>query len=61
MGAEDIISAWKSDEDDEGDKKGEKAPPNPAGGLELTDEELEQAAGGVETCSIAGTKGGPDM
>jgi mersacidin/lichenicidin family type 2 lantibiotic len=42
MNINDILRAWKADEDDEND---EKAPANPAG-QELSDEELEQAAGG---------------
>jgi mersacidin/lichenicidin family type 2 lantibiotic len=50
MNINDILRAWKADEDDEND---EKAPANPAG-QELSDEELEQAAGGREcpvTCA----------
>jgi mersacidin/lichenicidin family type 2 lantibiotic len=44
MNINDILRAWKADEDDEND---EKAPANPAG-EELSDEELEKAAGGRE-------------
>lgn len=63
MTSDDIIRAWKADEDEVNkkkntkDQKGKKpkknkqAPPNPAGQIELSDEDLEQIAGGpYHTC-----------
>ena len=49
MSVEDIIRAWKADDDDDKDDKDDKgkAPENPAGEEELTDEELKEAAGGL--------------
>ncbi|MFL5625715.1 MAG: mersacidin/lichenicidin family type 2 lantibiotic [Ktedonobacteraceae bacterium] len=47
MSIDEIISAWKADDDDEKDEKDEQAPANPAGEQELSDEELEQASGGM--------------
>jgi mersacidin/lichenicidin family type 2 lantibiotic len=47
MSVEDIIQAWKADDDDDKDDDDSKAPENPAGEEELTDEELKEAAGGL--------------
>lgn len=47
MSIDKIISAWKADEDEQEE---EKAPENPAG-QELSEEELEKVAGGME-CQI---------
>jgi mersacidin/lichenicidin family type 2 lantibiotic len=39
MSTDEIIQAWKA-EDDDGDMNGEDVPENPAGELELSDENL---------------------
>ena len=45
MSVEDIIRSWKASDDNDDDS--EKAPENPAGEQELSDEELAKAAGGL--------------
>ncbi|MFL5665748.1 MAG: mersacidin/lichenicidin family type 2 lantibiotic [Ktedonobacteraceae bacterium] len=49
MSTDDIIRAWKGDEDS---PKDPKAPSNPAGEQELTDEDLAKIAGGQEITDI---------
>lgn len=53
MNAENIIRAWKSDDDEE-DPKDQQNPGNPVG-EELSDEELQEAGGGM----MSSTKGCP--
>lgn len=56
MTNEEIIRAWKADEDDrkakkdKKDKKKEQVPPSPVGQIELNNEELTQVSGGTGTC-----------
>jgi mersacidin/lichenicidin family type 2 lantibiotic len=51
MSTDDIIRAWKGDGD--GDSPEDpKVPANPAGGQELTDEDLAKIAGGQEITDI---------
>jgi mersacidin/lichenicidin family type 2 lantibiotic len=52
MSTDEIIRAWKAEDDE--DEKGEGAPENPAGEQDLSDEELEEVAGGscmVTSCA----------
>jgi mersacidin/lichenicidin family type 2 lantibiotic len=55
MSTEEIIDAWKHDEDDSKGKQqasAKKAPVNPAGEQEISDEDLQAVEGGVEhSCS----------
>jgi mersacidin/lichenicidin family type 2 lantibiotic len=44
MSIQDIIRAWKAEDDDEKDGR---APANPAGEMELSDEDLGLVGGGV--------------
>lgn len=49
MNRDDIIRAWKSDEEgkkDEQEKTDKQVPPSPVGQIELSDEELAQISGG---------------
>ncbi|HYL44328.1 MAG TPA: mersacidin/lichenicidin family type 2 lantibiotic [Ktedonobacteraceae bacterium] len=51
MSTDDIIRAWKGDGD--GDSAEDlKVPANPAGGQELTDEDLAKIAGGLEITDV---------
>lgn len=43
MANEEIIKAWK----DDSDEKNEMTPENPAGDVELTDEDLDEVSGGA--------------
>ena len=52
MNAENIIRVWKSDGDEE-DPKDQQTPGNPVG-EELTDEELQEASGGMMRDTKAG-------
>jgi mersacidin/lichenicidin family type 2 lantibiotic len=51
---EDIIRAWNDEEyrSKLSDEEKAKLPPNPAGEVELTDEELSQIQGGLDPCSV---------
>ena len=51
MANEEIIKAWK----DDSDEKNEMTPENPAGDVELTDEDLDEVSGGAAggSCNIA--------
>ena len=53
MSEEDIIRAWNDEEyrSKLSDEEKAKLPPNPAGEVELTDEELSQIQGGMDPCS----------
>jgi mersacidin/lichenicidin family type 2 lantibiotic len=51
MSIDDIIRAWKSDGDGDG-QEDPKVPANPAGGQELTDEDLAKIAGGLEITDV---------